>query len=94
MHFGAEYQVTGNITVRGGYEQSIDTTSATRTNWDPAFGLSLNFASFRIDFAYHPYYNDPELATQYLSLVYVGEPTQALKGGPAAQPEMLERRGH
>lgn len=94
LHFGAEYKLTSNVTIRGGYEQSIDTSNVQRTSWNPAFGLSLALASFRIDFAYHPYYNDPELATHYLSLVYIGEPVLALKGGPSSQPRRLERRGH
>ncbi|MFA4844925.1 MAG: hypothetical protein WC632_08290 [Candidatus Margulisiibacteriota bacterium] len=92
-NFGVEYKVGSALAVRGGFDQSIDTTNTSRTSWSPTFGLSLGVRGFRIDYAYHPFYNDPELATTYLSLSYVGEPWLALKGGPSALPETPERRG-
>lgn len=93
-HLGAEYQLARFIAARAGLDQSVDTANNAGTNWDPTFGLSLGLAGFRIDYAYHPYYNDPELATTYISLSYVGEPWLALKGGPEPLPEIRERRGH
>jgi hypothetical protein len=93
MHLGVEYKIIKSLVVRGGFDQSIDAATLSKTSWNPTYGISLQASGFRIDFAYHQYYNDPELATRYLSLSYVGEPWLALKGGPSPLPETLERRG-
>jgi len=83
MHVGAEWQFFQNIAIRGGFDQSVDASSGARTSWSPAVGLSLGAGKssvFRIDYAYHPYYNDASLASSYISLFYQGEPFFALKG--------------
>lgn len=83
MHMGAEWQAFKNIAIRGGFDQSIDAASASKTSWSPSLGVSLGFGSssiFRIDYAYHPYYNDAALASSYISLFYQGEAFSALKG--------------
>ncbi|MFA5887022.1 MAG: hypothetical protein WC863_04620 [Patescibacteria group bacterium] len=80
FHFGTEWKQSEYLTLRGGLDQSLDaaTDSHASTNW--TCGLSLGYAGFRVDYAYHPYYNDPSLATNYLSLSYQAEPWFALKG--------------
>jgi hypothetical protein len=83
MHAGMEWQLFNNIALRGGMDQSVDASSASKTSWSPSVGLSLGIGSssiFRIDYAYHPYYNDPGLASSYVSIFYQGEPFSALKG--------------
>lgn len=91
MHFGAEWKIMRQVMVRAGFDQSVDATTQTKTSWNPSAGLSFSVGSMRIDYAYHPYYNDAALATSYLSLTYVGEPWLALKGGPARVPETSTR---
>ncbi|MBN3032614.1 MAG: hypothetical protein JW873_00780 [Candidatus Saganbacteria bacterium] len=94
LHLGAEYRILKYFTVRAGLDQSVDSITAERTNWNPTFGLSTGFYGLRVDYAYHAYYNDPSLATTYVSLSYAGEPWLALKGGPPELPETIERHGH
>lgn len=80
MHLGTEYQLNENFMLRGGFDQSLDPTSPAQTSWNPAVGISLGIAGFRVDYAYHAYYHDPSLATSYVSFSYRGEPWLALGG--------------
>jgi hypothetical protein len=79
-HFGAEWKENQYLTVRGGLDQNVDAASPSKSSWNPTFGASLGLAGFRVDYAYHAYYNDPGLATTYVSLSYIGEPSLALRG--------------
>jgi hypothetical protein len=87
MHLGAEWKMNKYLTFRGGLDQSVDAAAASKTSWNPTSGISFGYAGFRVDYAYHAYYNDPSLATTYVSLSLAGEPWLALKGGPAYLPE-------
>ena len=80
-HIGAEWKENEFITVRAGLDESVDAATATKASWNPALGISFAYGGFRIDYAYHSYYNDPSLANNYVSLSYIGEPWFALKGG-------------
>lgn len=79
-HFGAEWRATPEFYLRGGLDQSLDAASPTGTSWNPTVGTSIQYAGFRLDYAYHPYYNDPALAVSYVSISYTGEPWVTLKG--------------
>jgi hypothetical protein len=79
-HLGCEYKINKFATVRGGFDQSIDPGTASRTNWSPTLGFSIGDLGLRLDYAYHPYYNDPSLASSFISLSYQGPPTYALHG--------------
>lgn len=79
-HFGAEWKENEYLTIRAGLDQNLDPATATKTSWNWACGVSLGILGFRVDYAYHTYYNDPSLATSYISLSYIGEPWFALKG--------------
>lgn len=79
-HFGCEWKENQYLTFRAGLDQSVDPATATLTSWNPAIGTSLTYGGMRVDFAYHAYYNDPGLATSYVSLSYIGQPWFALKG--------------
>ena len=80
MHLGAEWKPIEMIAFRAGLDQSVDPATATKTSWNPSYGTSFSYAGLRVDYAYHPYYNDPSLATAYVSLSYTGQPWFALKG--------------
>ncbi|MBN3033689.1 MAG: hypothetical protein JW873_06305 [Candidatus Saganbacteria bacterium] len=80
QHLGVEWKENQYLAVRGGLDQSVDPGTASLVSWNPTFGTSLSYAGLRVDYAYHPYYNDPGLATNYISLSYVGQPWFALKG--------------
>lgn len=80
MHFGGEWKMHPNLVVRSGFDQSVDASTSSKTNWNPTYGISLLASGFRIDYAYHAYYNDLSMATSYVSLSYQGEPWLALKG--------------
>ncbi|OGB87890.1 hypothetical protein A3J44_05110 [candidate division WOR-1 bacterium RIFCSPHIGHO2_02_FULL_45_12] len=80
MHIGAEYKMNEFFMLRAGMDQSVDASSGTQTNWNPSAGVSLGTAGFRVDYAYHAYYNDPGLATSYVSFSINGKPTLALEG--------------
>ena len=79
-HLGGEWKVSPNLALRLGLDQSLDSDTPGGTGWNPTFGTSFNYGGFRMDYAFHPYYNDPALATTYFSLSYTGEPWLALKG--------------
>jgi len=79
-HLGAEYTVSENLQLRAGADQSVDSSSPDRTSWNPTMGVSVGLRGFRFDYTYHPYYNDPALATQYISLSYQGDNNSILSG--------------
>ena len=79
-HLGVEWKENENLYLRAGLDQSVDPSTASLTSWNPSIGTSLYYAGFRIDYAYHAYYNDPSLATTYVSLSYLGPSWFALKG--------------
>lgn len=80
LHFGTEWKIHELISLRCGLDQSIDADNPEKTNTDPTYGISFGNFGFRVDYAYHPYYNDPSLATTYLSISYKTDPWFALKG--------------
>jgi hypothetical protein len=79
-HLGCEWKENQFITLRAGLDQSVDPATESKTSWNPSFGTSINYGGMRVDYAYHPYYNEPSLATSYVSLSYIGPPLFALKG--------------
>jgi hypothetical protein len=93
MHLGTEWKMHPNLAVRGGLDQSLDASTASGTSWNPTLGLSLEYKGIRLDYAYHPFYNYPALATSYVSLSYIGEPSNALKG-ETVHPVEGGRRTH
>lgn len=92
MHLGAEWKANEILALRCGLDQSIDANVASKATWNPAVGISLGQGGFRFDYAYHSYYNNPELATSYISFAYEGSPWMALKGRPSPLP-VSPRRG-
>ncbi len=79
-HAGFEWKENEYLTFRAGMDQSVDPASESLASWNPAFGTSLTYGGLRVDYAYHAYYNDPSLATSYVSLSYIGPSLFALKG--------------
>ncbi|MBI5699819.1 hypothetical protein HZC35_05945 [Candidatus Saganbacteria bacterium] len=79
-HLGVEWEANDYLMLRAGADQSVDPGSTGLASWNPSYGTSLGYKGFRIDYAYHAYYNDPALATHYVSLSYIGAPWYALKG--------------
>ncbi|MFA6170721.1 MAG: hypothetical protein WCV63_10635 [Negativicutes bacterium] len=79
-HLGAEWQINNFFIARTGLDQSLDASSPTLTSWNPTFGVSVLLSGFRVDYAFHPYYNNPDLATTYLSISFRGEKWSALTG--------------
>jgi hypothetical protein len=79
-HFGAEWKTSPNLFLRCGLDESVDSAAPGGTSWNPTIGTSLIYAGFRMDYAYHPYYNDPALAVSYVSLSYSGEQWLTLRG--------------
>lgn len=79
-HVGVEWKENQFITLRAGLDQSVDPATESKASWNPAFGTSISYGGLRVDYAYHPYYNDPSLATSYVSLSYIGPSWFALKG--------------
>ncbi|MFA6431539.1 MAG: hypothetical protein WCV91_04075 [Candidatus Margulisiibacteriota bacterium] len=93
-HLGGEWKVVKGLELRAGLDQSVDPSLESRAGWSPSFGLSLGALGLRIDYAYHPYYNNPELTTNYVSISYTGEPVFALKGGPTSDVDGSSGRGN
>lgn len=73
MHFGTEYKATENLSFRAGLDQIIDSVSESNTTWNMALGLGISYAGFKFDYAYHPYFDDSENVTHYISMSYVGD---------------------
>jgi hypothetical protein len=80
VHFGTEWKTAPNFYLRCGLDESVDSSAPGGASWNPTLGTSFIYAGFRMDYAYHPYYNDPALAVSYVSFSYTGEPWLALKG--------------
>lgn len=83
LHLGTEWKMNEYVSLRGGFAQRFDASSSTGTTWSPAMGVSFGYGGLRVDYSYLTYYNDPALATYYVSLSYIGEPWLALKGETA-----------
>ncbi|MFA4967747.1 MAG: hypothetical protein WC624_05975 [Candidatus Margulisiibacteriota bacterium] len=79
-HFGAEWRFNKYFMARAGADQSLDASSPTLTSWNPTVGLSMSISGLRIDYALHPYYNNPSFATTYLSISFRGEKWSTLTG--------------
>jgi hypothetical protein len=91
MHFGSEWALSPFLAVRCGLDQNVDAASPDRTAWNPTYGMSIDLSRFRLDYAYHTYYNDPALANNYFSLSYQAEPWLELKS-KTAPAGVTERR--
>jgi len=79
MHMGTEYEMDENLVLRGGFDQLIDADAS--TFWGLTLGLGLNVGGgFVMDYAYHPYYNNSEDVSNFISISYVGEEQKKVKG--------------
>jgi hypothetical protein len=78
-HLGIEYKPIEYLAIRAGADQSVDAATAVKTSWSPSYGVSLGYSGLRVDYAYHPYYNDAALASSYVSLSYIGDPWYAMR---------------
>jgi hypothetical protein len=79
-HLGVEWKATPNFFVRAGLDDNVDSSAPGGASFNPTIGTSLLYAGFRMDYAYHPYYNDPALAASYISFSYSGDPWLSLGG--------------
>jgi hypothetical protein len=79
-HLGSEWKMSPYVSLRAGLDQSIDAATASGTSMNLTLGTSFHYGGFRMDYAFHPYYNDPALATSYFSFSYAGAPWFAMKG--------------
>ena len=79
-HVGAEWQLNKDLALRAGADQSVDAESQTLTSWNPTMGISFGSSGLRVDYAYHPYYNDSSLATSYVSISYQARDWITLEG--------------
>lgn len=80
MHAGGEWRIREDFAIRAGLDQSVDAAAPSQTSWNPTVGSSLTLFGFRVDYAFHAYYNDPALATSYISFSYQWAPLFALSG--------------
>lgn len=79
-HLGTEIEVSPNVMLRAGIEQTVDASASSKTSWNPSFGTSFGAGGFRVDYAFHANYNDPALATNYISVSYQGKPSDTIRG--------------
>ncbi|MBU0579726.1 MAG: PorV/PorQ family protein, partial [Candidatus Margulisbacteria bacterium] len=80
-HLGTEYHFLKNLFVRAGYEQMHDAVGS-KTFGNLTFGLTIDLIEWKIDYAYHPYYELMENNTHYVSLRY--------SFGPMTEPKAPE----
>ncbi|MFC1517511.1 PorV/PorQ family protein [Candidatus Margulisiibacteriota bacterium] len=69
IHLGTEYTLQKSMVLRTGYEQLHDTTGG-NTLGNFTMGLTLYMEDWKIDYAYHPYYNEVDNTTHFLSFGY------------------------
>ena len=77
LHFGGEYQLTSNVSIRGGIDQD---PSAGEVATNPTFGVGFGYSGMEFNYAYHPYLGVAEDSTHYFSISYIG-------GKPASDDE-------
>ncbi|MFC1477937.1 PorV/PorQ family protein [Candidatus Margulisiibacteriota bacterium] len=75
MHGGAEWWVMPQLAVRGGFDQSVQPKvegSAAKNTVisNITFGVGLKLWGVSIDYAYHPYYEETDNLTHFMSLSY------------------------
>lgn len=71
LHFGAEWLMNPLFLIRGGVDQNLSAaTGGVESN--PTFGVGLNLANLKIDYAYHPYFKETSNVTHFVSLRYLG----------------------
>jgi|GEM_PF-594896 len=90
-HLGAEWPLNEMFSVRGGLDQIASAASQVSTN--PTMGLGFAYRGFKLDYAYHPYYESSVDTTHYISFSYSPEmPTEesGTKTEPAAKTPVRE----
>lgn len=78
FHMGAESKVVDNFFLRAGLDQTHD-SGTDRTMWNPSFGAGIVLKGIAIDYAFHPYYDDPGYSSHFVSLSFIGEYESGIK---------------
>ena len=72
-HLGVEWKFHPQLSIRGGVDQSVDAvTGGTASNL--TLGLGLKIGAIKLDYAYHPYFEETGNITHYISLSFSGPP--------------------
>lgn len=67
-HTGMEYQLTPNISFRGGIDPMVNVTSSSNVYGNVTFGLGIVLAGLRVDYAFHPYGSYSSSQSHYFSI--------------------------
>ncbi len=67
MHLGIEGNIDTLFSVRCGIDQ-ITSSAFNGAYSNPTFGIGLNYGMFRVDYAYHPYYEESSNVTHFVSI--------------------------
>ncbi|MFA5104603.1 MAG: PorV/PorQ family protein [Candidatus Margulisiibacteriota bacterium] len=86
VHIGAEWSLNKYVRLRAGLDQMISAASTLSNN--PTAGIGLNLSGFKIDYAYHPFTDNPESPAHFISISYQSEEKAAKK--PASQVTLSE----
>ena len=78
MHGGLEWSLIPMLALRGGFDQSLAPSvegSSKKNNVvsNITFGLGLEWLGIKVDYAYHPYYDEAANVTHFVSLGYGGQ---------------------
>ena len=85
-HFGVEWNVHPNLSLRAGEDQVVNSASRVNGNLvnNTTFGLSLDYNGIKVDLAYVQNYGELNLASNVISLTLYSQPTFLMREAPQA----------
>jgi hypothetical protein len=88
MHFGAEWRVHPNMSLRGGYDQVASVSDSADLTNNTTFGVGFDYSGIKIDLAYMQNYAATNLASNIISLSFYSQPIIYAQGAPPTKEAM------
>ncbi len=85
MHFGAEWKVHPNLSLRAGYNQEASSAIGGQLTNNTTFGLGFDYSGVKIDLAYLQNYAQTNIASNIVSLTFYSAPVFAPAAAPAKE---------
>ena len=70
QHLGVEWGIHPNLSLRAGIDQSLNAATGGLGS-NITFGVGLNITSLKLDYSYHPYFDESSNTTHYISVTYM-----------------------
>jgi hypothetical protein len=85
MHFGAEWRIHPNLSLRAGYNQEASSAIGGHMTNNTTFGLGFDYSGIKIDLAYMQNYAQTNMASNIVSLTLYSSPVFWQEAAPAKE---------